>query len=431
VCTPPFSHGLLRIAHFSTARVGSLPPGPDEARCRWRAAGLGASGNDIGALIGNRGNLRIGPAVEGIQVENRLTRRLGAGVPLDRRHVLLGLAAVGGFLAVDFGAILYAGGWLDGERLTPRGFMDAFKRVYGSHPGFRRNHAKGVAVAGYFDSNGAGQEISKAAVFRPGHTPVVGRFSLAGGNPTVADMIDTPRGLGLVFGYPGGQQWRTAMLNSPVFLDNSPQGFYDRLLASKISPATGKPDPQAMAHFLTVHPETARAMAVIKAHPPTSGFGDSTFGGLNAFYFVNESGARTAVRWWLAPIGQVLPPLPRSSGPNALFDNLIRQIESRPLQWKLLVTLGAPTDPVNDATVAWPAERRVIEAGTLTLTSIETERAGNARDINFDPLVLPDGIEPSDDPLLSARSAVYAASYRLRAGEPKSASAVNVGAVAL
>jgi catalase len=32
-------------------------------------------------------------------------------------------------------------------------------------------------------------------------------------------------------------------------------------------------------------------------------------------------------------------------------------------------------------------------------------------------MVLPPGIEPSDDPLLSARSAVYAASYRRRTGE--------------
>ena len=32
--------------------------------------------------------------------------------------------------------------------------------------GFRKNHAKGVAVAGYFDSNGNGREVSSAAVFR-------------------------------------------------------------------------------------------------------------------------------------------------------------------------------------------------------------------------------------------------------------------------
>jgi catalase len=364
-------------------------------------------------------------------MRNRLTRAIPAGVHIDRRSVLLGLAAVGGFLAVDLGAVLYAGGWVAGERLTPRAFMDAFKRVNGSNPGFRRNHAKGVAVAGYFDSTGAGQEFSKAAVFRRGRTPVVGRFSLTGGNPNVADTIDTPRGLALAFGYPGGEQWRTAMLNLPVFLDSSAQGFYDRLVASKIAPSTGKPDPEAMARFLAAHPETVRAMAVIKDHPATPGFGDSTFRSLNAFYFVSESGARTAVRWSLAPLGQAPHPFARSSGPNSLFGELIRQIRSGPLQWKLLVTLGAPTDPVHDATVAWPAGRRVIETGTVTLTSVDTERAGNARDINFDPMVLPDGIEPSDDPLLSARSAVYTASFRLRAGEHKSASAVVVDEVSL
>jgi catalase len=341
------------------------------------------------------------------------------------------LAAVGGFVAVDVGALLYAGGWLAGNRLTPHAFMDAFNRVNGSHPGFRRNHAKGVAVAGHFDSNGAGREISKAAVFRRGRTPVVGRFSLAGGNPDVADLVSTPRGLGLAVGYPGADQWRTAMLDVPVFFDNSPQGFYDRLIASKISPATGKPDPQAMAGFLAAHPETARAMAVIKQHPPTSGFSNSTFRGLNAFYFVNESGARTAVRWGFAPMDDASPPVRSPSGPNMLFDGLVKQIRSGPLHWKLLLTLGAPTDPVDDPTVAWPTDRRVIDAGTMTLTSVYTERAGNGRDINFDPMVLPDGIEPSQDPLLSARSAVYAASFRLRAGEDKTAPAVSVDEVSL
>ena len=32
-------------------------------------------------------------------------------------------------------------------------------------------------------------------------------------------------------------------------------------------------------------------------------------------------------------------------------------------------------------------------------------------------MVLPDGIAPSDDPILSARSAAYAKSFTLRAGE--------------
>jgi catalase len=257
---------------------------------------------------------------------------------------------------------------------------------------------------------------------------VTGRFSLAGGNPNGADAAATARGLGLAFAFPDGTQWRSASLNLPVFPDNSAQGFYDRLLAGKVVPATGQPDPAAMAAFLAAHPETAAAMALIKKHPPSPGFADSAFSSLITFFFVNDNGVRTPVRWSFVPQQQALAP--RSGGSNALFDALIRQMRSGPLQWRLILTVGAPGDPTTDATLPWPGDRRTVDAGVLTLTAIETEAAGNARDINFDPLVLPDGIEPSDDPLLNARSTVYAASYRARTGEPKSPSAVQVDKVA-
>jgi catalase len=348
---------------------------------------------------------------------------------LSRRSILLGLGAVGAFLAVDIGAVAYANKWIGPHAgLTREAFMERFRTVFGAHPGFRRNHAKGVAVTGRFDSSGKGSELSRAAVFGPGHTSVVGRFSLSGGDPFMADTAAAARGLGLAFAFPDGTQWRTAMLNLPVFPDNSAQGFYDRLLASKTVPATGKPDPAAMSEFLTAHPETAAAMALIKQHPPTRGFADSTFSSLITFYMVDDAGRRAPVRWSFVPLQASLPARPGSD--NALFDALIRQIRQVPLQWRLMLTVGEPGDPLLDATLPWPSGRRTIDAGTLTLTDIETDSAGNARDINFDPLVLPDGIEPSEDPLLSARSAVYASSYRARTGEPKTPPAVRVDEVA-
>jgi catalase len=63
--------------------------------------------------------------------------------------------------------------------------------------------------------------------------------------------------------------------------------------------------------------------------------------------------------------------------------------------------------------------------GTLTLDRIESDDTSAARDINFDPLVLPAGIEPSDDPILSARSAVYSVSFTRREGEKKEPSAIT------
>ena len=66
-----------------------------------------------------------------------------------------------------------------------------------------------------------------------------------------------------------------------------------------------------------------------------------------------------------------------------------------------------------------------VDAGTLTIDHIESDDTSPARDINFDPLVLPAGIATSDDPLLSPRSAVYSQSYTRRAGEEKEPSAIT------
>jgi catalase len=61
----------------------------------------------------------------------------------------------------------------------------------------------------------------------------------------------------------------------------------------------------------------------------------------------------------------------------------------------------------------------------LTLDRVEAEEFSPATDINFDPLTLPAGMAPSDDPVLSARSAVYARSFTRRTGETKQPSAIT------
>ena len=88
------------------------------------------------------------------------------------------LAGIGVLLLGVVGAFLYLGGWFSPQKLTPARFVDEFQRVDGTHSGFRRNHAKGVCVRGFFDSNGQGTRLSKAVVFRSGRVPVIGRFSI-------------------------------------------------------------------------------------------------------------------------------------------------------------------------------------------------------------------------------------------------------------
>jgi catalase len=83
----------------------------------------------------------------------------------------------------------------------------------------------------------------------------------------------------------------------------------------------------------------------------------------------------------------------------------------------VVVTVAEPGDPVEDPTRAWPAEREQVPVGTLIVEQAEAEATGPCRDLNFDPLVLPAGIEPSEDPILLARSPTYADSFNRREAE--------------
>ena len=355
--------------------------------------------------------------------------------PLLTRTTLPRLAVIGLVTFGAAGAFAYAGGWLSPERLTPARIVGALQALSGGEPGFRRNHAKGVCVTGWFDSSGQAAALSKAVLFAPGaHVPVVGRFALAGPMAFQADKPASVRSLALQFLPPGAPEWRTGMNDIPVFPVNTPQGFYDQLAVSRPDPVTHKPDPARRQAFLDAHPETVRAMALLGRRQVSSGFANDTYNGLNAFRFVNAAGEAVAVRWAAVPVQPfAAPDAVQAAGTdkNALFDALAGQMHEHPLQWRIVVTIGQPGDSTADATLPWPPERRQVEAGTVTLDKIESEDTGACTDINYDPLVLPPGIEASDDPLLSARSAAYARSFTLRAGERSAKPPSAVGATEL
>ncbi|KRE96773.1 catalase [Frateuria sp. Soil773] len=321
-------------------------------------------------------------------------------------------------LALAVAAIGCVGGWLAPHRLTPQKLVDQFQRNAGTFPGYRRNHAKGVCVEGYFDSNGNAQAYSAAQVFAPGRTPVVGRFALPGSNPYAPDSSVPIRSLALRFTQANGQQWRTGMNSMTVFPVATPQAFFAQLQAQQPDPATGKPDPAKLAAFFAAHPETAAFRAWAKTAKPSASYATERYDGLNAFFFVDAHGQRHAVRWHVVPEAtKADSDAARAGDTDYLAADLARRLQQAPLRWHLLVTLAEAGDPTNDATKTWPDDRRSIDAGTLVIESTTPQDSGPCRDVNYDPLVLPDGIEASDDPLLPARSAAYADSYLRRTSE--------------
>jgi catalase len=182
--------------------------------------------------------------------------------------ILIRLGAIGLVSLLITAAFIYTGGWLGpSDRLTPVRVVDGFENLNGIHAGFRRNHAKGICFTGMFESNGQGSRYSKASLFLAGQVHVVGRFALAGGQPYMSDTAQAVRSMAVRFKLADGEEWRTGMNDIPVFPFSTPEAFYEQMMLSRPDPATGKPDPVKMADFMAHHPETARALELIKSRP--------------------------------------------------------------------------------------------------------------------------------------------------------------------
>ena len=337
-------------------------------------------------------------------------------MPEPHRPALGSLALIAIVIGVGAAAFAYTAGWFSPQRLTPGKLVAALAPPTGPSLGHRRNHAKGICFTGEFEANGAGSELSKARVFARGQYPVLGRFNLATPKADAPDATVRVRGLGVRIATPDGEEWRSAMIDPPVFAASTPQGFYELLVAS------GSKDPDAMKNFVAAHPEFAAFGDWAKNAPWTGSYAEDRFNSLNSFVFVDNSGAQHAVRWSLLPAAQPVSVSPddlAKRGPDYLEQEIAQRVAGAPQRWTMAVTIANPGDPTADPTKAWPADRRTVEVGTLVVQKIEAERDGPCRDINFDPTVLPTGIQTSDDPFPAARSAAYAKSYDLRTAEAK------------
>jgi catalase len=323
------------------------------------------------------------------------------------------IAVVIGGSAVAFA---YTAGWFSPQRLTAGKFVEALTPPSGPPLGHRRNHAKGICFTGVFEANGTGSALSHAEVFARGQYPVLGRFNLGTPDPNAADATVRVRGMGLQISTPDGQEWRSAMINAPVFAVSTPQAFYELLLASDSK------DPDAMKTFIAANPEFAPFGAWATKGAWTGSYAEERYNGLNSFVFTDGSGADHTVRWSLLPAAQPVPVSPddlAKRGPDFLEQEITERVRGGPQRWTMVVAVANPGDPTADPSKAWPEDRRTVDVGTLIVQQIEPERDGPCRDINFDPTVLPSGIRTSDDPFPAARSSVYAKSYDLRTAEAK------------
>lgn len=276
------------------------------------------------------------------------------------------------------------------------------------HEGFRRAHAKGICLSGEFRSNGQLASYSKAALFETGSMPFIGRFSVAGNNPTAPDLKAPVRSLALSFAMSSTEQWRIAMNTPPVMAVKDPHTFYQQIQAIQAGP-------KAIQTFFAEHPESSDFLSWKAQYQPGGSFAAETYNSINAFYLVNSNGEKQAVRWTMQPTVSVSAD--NLEGVDALHQEITNRVAKENIIFDWVFTLANEKDDENNPAKAWPDSREKITAGQIVITGVTPQLQGECHGINYDPLVLPAGIEATRDPILRARSAAYAESYRRRAKE--------------
>lgn len=318
------------------------------------------------------------------------------------------------------GCALVAAWTVHAEEITAPQVVEALEGTFGATPGERRNHIKGTCAVGSFVGTPEAARHSRSQLFSGKSIPVVARFSLAGGNPKVPDTAKNARGMALEFRLPTGELHHIAMLNTPVFGAAHPETFLNQTLAGRPDPATGKPDREKLKAFHASHPDSQAQAEYLATHNPPASYANSSFWGIHTFKFLDEQGKITLVRWQFVPQDgekRLSDEALAGAGPNFLEQSLIDRTRRAPARWNMMVSIGHPGDSENDPTIAWPTNRERFKAGTLSITTAMPQKGAECEPINFDPLVMADGIAPTDDPILLFRSPAYAVSFGKRLSE--------------
>jgi catalase len=325
-----------------------------------------------------------------------------------RKHRLLPAAIISGSILAWAGIV-----WAEDQPIEQQ-LVDAMNKVFGVHPGFRANHAKGIVAEGNFKASPEAAGLSRAALFNGNPIPVTVRFSDSTGIPNIPDgsADANPHGMAIKFHLLDGSDTDMVINSLKFFPVATGEDFRDLLLALAASPPDA-PKPTKFEQFAASHPSVPAAFATVGT--PDS-FGDEEYYGVDAFVFVNKAGARQAVRYQMTPerVVHLAVADAAKQPPNFLMDELPERLKRGPITFHLRAQLAAAGDSTKDPSIAWPDDRKLVDLGVLTLDSTVPDSAEAEKKLLFMPGQLTDGIEKSDDPLIDIRDGAYALSFSRR-----------------
>ena len=291
-----------------------------------------------------------------------------------------------------------------------------FDTIFGQHPGFRPAHAKGILLTGQFKPSRQAASLTRAPHMTRESTPVTARFSDSTGLPLIPDNDPNanPRGLSIRFHLAEHSHTDIIGHSTDGFPTHTGQEFLEFLKAAAASaPPAASPTP--VEKFLQTHPAALAFIQNSKSSPAS--FGKEAYFAVTAFRFTNQEGISRFGRYRVTPqagVEHLSEDAAKRRDPNYLFEELAARVAREPVRFDIHVQVAETSDVVDDATIHWPENRKLVHLGAITLTETVADNDAEQRYMIFDPIPRLDGIEPSADPLLELRAAVYLLSGRRR-----------------
>jgi catalase len=294
--------------------------------------------------------------------------------------------------------------------------LKQFDTVFGLHPGFRPAHAKGTVLTGTFTPSPGADSLTRAPHIQKASTAVTVRFSDSTGIPVIPDNDPNANPRGIAIRFHLGDRIHTDIIavSADGFPVHTGAEFLEFLRAVAAS-AGSKASPSPIEMFLGSHPT---ALAFVQSPKPVpSSFARATYFGVTAMRFINKDGVGKFGRYRIVPEAgndYLSDAALAAESKDFLFDEIAARISGGPVAFRVMVQMAADGDVVDNATTIWPADRPLVEFGKVVLTAAHPESAAAQKQMIFDPIPRVDGIDPSDDPLLEVRAALYLLSGRRR-----------------
>lgn len=298
-------------------------------------------------------------------------------------------------------------------------------------------HARGVTTFGYFESFGSwgDQPIAKytrAKLFQGigKRTDVAVRFSTVIGGRDSSECARDPRGFAVKF-YTEDGNWDLVGNDLAVFFIRDAIKFPDVIHALKPDPVTFRQEPNRIFDFMSQSPESMHMLVnLFSPRGIPADYRHMQGFGVNTYKWVNEEGETHLVKYHWMP----------AQGVKSMTEEDAARIQAHELghatrdlhdainrgdfpEWELRVQIMTDEehpelgfDPLDDTKV-WPEDQFPAKAiGRMVLNRNVGNSFAENEQISFGTGVLVDGLDFSDDKMLTGRTFSYSDTQRYRVG---------------